>query len=249
MLIIPAIDLFDSQAVRLYKGDYRQVKVYSHHPEELARRFEEAGARLIHIVDLDAAYGKGKNNRETIQRIRQNVSCELEVGGGIRSAADISELLAAGITRLILGTVLVKEPMQAASWIADYHFHAIGGIDALEGRVKISGWRGKTEVKDVTLAARLRSLGIKELIYTNISRDGTMHGPDIKRTNVVARYASLPVILSGGIASEDDIAELKEKAHENIHGVIVGKALYENKVDLEELVRKFQSYTDDTERY
>jgi phosphoribosylformimino-5-aminoimidazole carboxamide ribotide isomerase len=247
MLIIPAIDLLDSQAVRLYKGDYKQAKVYSQHPTELARRFEEAGARLIHIVDLDAAYGAGKNNRETINRIRQSVSCDLEVGGGIRSAADISELMAAGITRLILGTVLIKEPMQVASWVADYHFHAIGGIDALEGRVKITGWRGETAVKDITLAARLRSLGIKELIYTNISRDGTLHGPDIERTNAVARYAALPVILSGGIGSEEDIAEIKEKAHENIHGVIVGKALYEQKVELDELIQKFQSYANDAD--
>ncbi len=247
MLIIPAIDLRGGQAVRLFKGDYKRMKVYSSHPAELAFEFQQAGARLIHIVDLDAAYGAGKNNRDVITQIRERVSCELEVGGGIRSEFDISELLAIGINRLILGTVLIKNPVQVADWIMEYHFHAIGGIDALEGQVKIAGWRGETKVKDTTLASQLRTLGIKELIYTNIARDGTLQGPDIERTNAVAKYASLPVILSGGISSEADIAAVKEKKHENIHGVIVGKAIYEKKVNLHDLILNYQSYANDAD--
>jgi phosphoribosylformimino-5-aminoimidazole carboxamide ribotide isomerase len=240
MLIIPAIDLLDGQAVRLYKGDYTRVKVYSRRPEELARKFEQAGARLIHIVDLDAAYGAGNNNREVISRIRQSVSCELEVGGGIRSTVDISSLLETGIKRLILGTVLVKDPDRAASWIAEYGFHAVGGIDALEGRVKISGWRGDSDLADLTLAEKLMSMGIKEIIYTNISRDGTLGGPDITRTNAVAAHTPLPVILSGGIGSAADITLVAKKAHRNIRGVIIGKALYEQKVNLSDLIQRHQ---------
>ncbi|MBN1798559.1 MAG: 1-(5-phosphoribosyl)-5-[(5-phosphoribosylamino)methylideneamino]imidazole-4-carboxamide isomerase [Spirochaetales bacterium] len=247
MLIIPAIDLLNGQAVRLFKGDYEQMKVYSSDPAELALEFQQAGTRLIHIVDLDAAYGAGRNNRDVIKQIRANVSCELEVGGGVRSELDIAELMAIGIDRLILGTVLIKNPVQVADWILEYHFHAIGGIDALEGHVKITGWRGETDVKDTTLASQLRTLGIKELIYTNISRDGTLQGPDIDRTNAVAKYASLPVILSGGISSEADIALVKENKHENVHGIIVGKAIYENKIDLREIIKKYQSYTNDVE--
>jgi phosphoribosylformimino-5-aminoimidazole carboxamide ribotide isomerase len=249
VLIIPAIDLLGGQAVRLYKGDYEQMKVYSSEPAELAFQFQQAGARLIHIVDLDAAYGAGKNNRGAIEKIRDRVSCELEVGGGIRSEADITELMAAGIMRLILGTVLIKHPIQVVDWIMEYRFHPVGGIDALDGQVKISGWRGETNIRDTTLASQLRTLGIKELIYTNISRDGTLQGPDIERTNAVAKYASLPVILSGGISCEEDIAAVRQNKHENVHGVIVGKAVYENKINLHDIIQKYQSYTNDTDHY
>jgi phosphoribosylformimino-5-aminoimidazole carboxamide ribotide isomerase len=241
MLIIPSIDLLDGQVVRLYKGDYKRTTVYSSEPAALALRFQQAGARLIHIVDLDAAYGEGKHNRETIKKIRGTVSCELEVGGGIRSVEDITELLAAGIMRLILGTVLVKHPDRAAAWIREHRFHAVGGIDALDGRVKISGWRGETNVEDTALASRLCALGIKELIYTNISRDGTLQGPDIERTNAMAESSSLPVILSGGISSEKDIAAVRQNKHKNVRGVIVGKAVYENKVNLDHIIRTYQS--------
>jgi phosphoribosylformimino-5-aminoimidazole carboxamide ribotide isomerase len=240
VLIIPAIDLFDGQCVRLFKGDYNNIKVYSAHPVELALSFQQAGARIIHIVDLDAAHGAGKNNRELIKRIKSSVSCELEVGGGIRKASDIEELLNLGIKRLVLGTILVKNPNQAKAWISQYPCQAIGGIDALAGQVKISGWRRKTGIKDTTLAARLKTLGIKEIIYTSISQDGTLLGPDIIHTNAVAESASLPVILSGGISSEEDIAKVCTAKHRNVYGIIVGKALYEHKVNLGSLIQKYQ---------
>jgi phosphoribosylformimino-5-aminoimidazole carboxamide ribotide isomerase len=244
MLIIPAIDLLDGKCVRLFKGDYKKAKVYSNDPAGMAVSFEQAGARLIHLVDLDAAYGAGKNNRAAINKIYSSVSCELEVGGGIRSSSDIRELLGLGITRLVLGTILVKNPGQAAAWIAELGFQAIGGIDALAGKVKISGWTDKTGTGDTELASGLKALGIKEIIYTSISRDGTLLGPDLARTNAVAAAAGLPVILSGGIGSEKDIAAVAGARHKNVYGVIVGKALYEQKVDLADLIRIYQLSTD-----
>jgi phosphoribosylformimino-5-aminoimidazole carboxamide ribotide isomerase len=240
MIIIPAIDLLDGKCVRLYKGNYEENIIYSEHPEEIAQHFEESGAQWIHIVDLNAARKNDQNNRETIQRIRDAVSCSIEVGGGIRTEKDVEELLELGIDKLILGTILVREPERVAKWCERFGSLFVAGIDALDGEIRISGWESGSRLKDVDFVKNLSELGLDGIIYTNISRDGTLAGPDIERTNLIARNSDLPVILSGGISSSTDIKKVFEKRHPNVKGVIIGKAIYENKLSLEEMIDEYQ---------
>lgn len=241
MIILPAIDILNGECVRLYKGAYDSSKVYSNKPEEIAKSFEEAGARWIHIVDLDAARGKGKTNRNTIGKIRDAVSCSLEVGGGIRTEDDVKDLLDIGIDKLILGTILAKEPIKVAKWAGIYGSMFVGGIDALNGKVKISGWEGDASMEDSDLAGRAMKLGLCGIIYTNISKDGTLEGPDIENTNRIAEASGLPVILSGGISSEEDIKKTVENCHPGVKGIITGKAIYENRLSIEECIKKYQT--------
>lgn len=240
MLIIPAIDLLDGKAVRLFKGDYNKVTLYHEDPVQLARDFEKAGAKRVHIVDLDAARGS-RTNRELIRKIRQATGFLIEVGGGIRSEDDVSELLDAGVERLILGTVLAKEPETIASWVSDFGKIFIAGIDALGGMVKVSGWQEGAEISDLELAARAAELGTVSIIYTNIAKDGTLSGPDVERSLSVAAASGLPVIVSGGVSSEGDIARIAALKDQRIAGVIAGKALYEGMIRLERVIQEYQT--------
>ena len=242
MLIIPAIDIIDGKCVRLYKGDYSKVTNYSDSPADVAVQLEEAGAKRIHIVDLDAAKGDGVNNRRTISEIRKKTSAVLELGGGIRADDDIKEILDIGIDRLILGTVFARKPEIGGEWIAKYGNNFIAGIDALNGEVKVSGWEKGSGVKDTELAAKAGEAGFCSIIYTNISRDGTLSGPDAQRTALIADASSLPVIVSGGISCEEDFKNIAEnKSYKGkIAGIITGKAFYENKFSLADVVEKYQ---------
>jgi len=235
MTIIPAIDILGGECVRLTQGEYQEATVYEKDPVAMARRFAEAGARRIHVVDLDAARGDSQTNRKKIRKIRRAVDCTIELGGGIRRDEDIEELLDLGIDRLIVGTAFARKPETVGGWIAHYGDVFLVGIDAMDGAVRISGWEQETQLADTDLAARARELKVAGVVYTSIGRDGTLSGPDVQRTNLVARACGLPVILSGGIGSMEDILRAKEEAAENVVGVIVGKALYEGKVRLDEL--------------
>ncbi len=241
MLIIPAIDLLNNQCVRLFKGDYSTSKVYSDKPEEIAESFIKSGVKRIHIVDLDAARGNTKNNREAITRICDAVDCTIEVGGGIRSKADIEELLKIGVNKLILGTILIKNPKNVIEWVKSYGDIFIGGIDVLNGYVKILGWEQASGVIDTDLANKLKDWGINEIIYTNISKDGTLSGADVESTNRIAKASGLSVILSGGISSDEDIEKVFSKRHSGVTGLITGKAIYENKINLEKVIKLYQN--------
>ena len=242
MTIIPAIDLLDSNCVRLYKGDYSQSKTYESNPSSVAVSFEKAGARRIHLVDLDAARSGAevKNNRDILKKVRAAVSGTLEVGGGIRSDRDVEELLEIGIDRLIVGTVLVRDPELVSGWIKKYGQVFIAGIDALNGEVKVSGWEEGSSLKDTDLAVKSADMGIISIIYTNIDRDGTLEGPDIESTAAIAEKSGLPVILSGGISSMEDIKKACEYKTGGIRGIITGKAIYEDRLDLPAVISKYQ---------
>ena len=241
MLIVPAIDLLAGQCVRLRQGDYNQVETYGLDPVEVAREFSAQGAKRLHIVDLDAARSGASNNRPVIHAVRQAFGGLVEVGGGVRSEADVEELLEAGADRLIVGTLLVREPETVARWVKRYGSVFIGGIDARGGEVKVAGWEEGSKLLDTELAARCRALGLISLVYTNIDRDGTLLGPDLERTLLVAEAAGLPVILSGGIASRVDFAAVAEVNHPLLAGVITGKAIYQNRIDLAEVIRHYQT--------
>ncbi|MCL2295373.1 MAG: 1-(5-phosphoribosyl)-5-[(5-phosphoribosylamino)methylideneamino]imidazole-4-carboxamide isomerase [Spirochaetes bacterium] len=243
MLIIPAIDILGGKCVRLYKGDYSKVTVYNDDAVAVAAALEAADAKRIHIVDLDAARGKGINNRKIISNIRKKVKAVLELGGGIRSEEDISELLSIGIDRLILGTVFAREPEKCLSWIKKYGGSKfIAGIDALNGEVRISGWEEGSGLKDSDLAKKAAEAGFCSIIYTNISRDGTLSGPDTENTKRIAEESGLPVIVSGGISCEDDFQKITQDAAAKgkIAGIITGKAFYDGKFDLASVIKKYQ---------
>ncbi|MFP4065936.1 MAG: 1-(5-phosphoribosyl)-5-[(5-phosphoribosylamino)methylideneamino]imidazole-4-carboxamide isomerase [Spirochaetaceae bacterium] len=241
MTIIPAVDLLRGQCARLHQGDYEEATFYDRDPVSVAREFEQAGVKRIHIVDLDAAHGDKVTNRKQIRKIRKAVGCIIELGGGVRSDDDIEELLDLGIDRLVLGTTFARKPRILEGWSAHYGEVFVAGIDARDGVVYVSGWEQKTRVEDTELALQAAAVGASSIVYTNIDRDGTLSGPDIERTNLIAETSGLPVVLSGGIGSEKDVHTAVEGAHPGVRGIIVGKALYEGAVDLRSLVDKYQS--------
>jgi phosphoribosylformimino-5-aminoimidazole carboxamide ribotide isomerase len=238
--IIPSIDILNNECVRLLQGRYSDVTVYSKDPVAIAESYEKAGAERIHIVDLDGARGKGKNNRSIISRIRQAVSCTLETGGGVRTEEDIKELISIGIDKLIAGTVFAQDPVKVKKWVDKFGDIFIAGIDAFDGKVKIAGWEADSGIADTVLAKKAGEIGLKEIIYTNISGDGTLKGPDIARTRLIAEESGLPVILSGGISSRKDIENIVRENCPLITGVIIGKAIYEQKVFVPDLIHSFQ---------
>jgi phosphoribosylformimino-5-aminoimidazole carboxamide ribotide isomerase len=239
MIIIPAIDLLDGSCVRLYRGNYSQSTVYDLDPVRRAVSFAEAGARRIHLVDLNAARGDSRNNRETVGRIRGSVEALLQVGGGIRSQGDIDELTQIGIDRLVVGTSLVTAPDEVRRWAQAAAGRIIAGIDARDGMIRISGWERETEMRDEEAAKRAAELGAAEIIYTNIARDGTMEGPDLDSCARIAQAAGLPVIVSGGVRGAEDFEAVSRRESEGLMGVIAGKALYEGTFDLAEALTHY----------
>lgn len=240
MVIIPAIDLLGGECVRLYKGDYNEVKSYERNPSVAAAAFESLGIKRLHLVDLDAARGEGKHNRDAVRKIRSSFSGIIELGGGVRSEDDVRELLDIGVDRLIVGTVLAKEPDKVAAWIQSFGSVFIAGIDALDGEVKVSGWEKGTSLQDTDLARKCAAMGIGNIIYTNIDRDGTLAGPDLANTNRIAEESGLTLTLSGGISSQDDLNDVFANGHPLVKGIITGKAYYEGRIDLKKAVRDFQ---------
>ena len=240
MHIIPSLDILNGQCVQLTQGNFRDVEVYDKDPVTVARDYEQSGARRIHIVDLDAVRGAGQVNQKKIRKIRKAVSCSIEIGGGIRDDNDIERLLDIGIDRLVVGTVFARSPNLVQGWIAHYGRIFLAAIDARDGQVFVDGWEQEIRSKDVELARRVKTAGLKAIIYTNILRDGMLNGPDIDRTNAITQAAvDIPVILSGGISSMDDLQMMKENSHQNVVGVILGKVLFKQDINLADAIKTF----------
>ena len=232
MTIIPAIDLQNGEAVRLYKGDYSQKTVYSQNPAVLARRFEEMGAHYLHVVDLDGAKGGGTANLETIKAIRAAVRMPIQVGGGIRHAETVRLYLDdIGINRVILGTAAVENPAFVREQINKYTAERIVvGVDVRDGRAATNGWLRDSGMDYLVYIERLKALGVKLIVVTDIARDGALTSPNWA---MMEKIKGMDVIVSGGVACDDDILKAKDYA-----GVIVGKAYYEGKVDLRKCLKK-----------
>ena len=237
MLIIPAIDLYDNAVVRLHQGSYEEVTRYGSDPATVARRFVSAGARRIHIVDLSAARNEG-DNRNAIRSIRAAVDCELEIGGGVRTPEDARRLREWGLDYLVAGTRFARDPVEVGRWIEELGVRMIAGIDARDGVVRVSGWEESAGMAPCDLARRAREVGISALEYTNIANDGAFTGPDLPGTEELAECAAgVPVIASGGVRDLSDIAAAAKRP--SIYGIIVGRALYENRLDLAEAIEQF----------
>lgn len=238
MLIIPAIDLKEGLCVRLTEGREESVKVYDRDPVEAARAYEQAGAELIHVVDLDGAFaGSAAVNRSTIRRIIQAVSVPVEVGGGVRSLEDIAELLEeVGVRFVIVGTLAVEQPRVLEAAVTRYGPSVVVGIDAREGLVATRGWKSPTGVDARDLASRMVGMGVGRIIYTDIARDGRLAGPNLEMTRAIALASGIRITASGGVSSLEDIARLCELEVDGVDSVIVGKALYEGRFSVQQAV-------------
>lgn len=236
MLILPAIDLRGGNCVRLVKGDFKQETIYSEHPEEIALRWEGGGAEFLHVVDLDGALAGEPQNMDAIKRILQAVKIPVEVGGGIRSMESIDRLLSIGVSRVILGSVAVHKEELVQEACSAYGNRIVVGIDAKKGIVATDGWEKSGDISAVELAKKLGTFGLETIIYTDISRDGTLSGVNVTETAHLARASGIKVIASGGVKSISDIEELKKRECDGIIGVIVGKSIYEGTLSLTEAI-------------
>lgn len=238
MKLFPAIDIKNGQCVRLTQGSFQDVLVYSNTPLKIAKQWEAQGASFIHIVDLDGALVGHSVNDEVIKAIVAEVKIPVQVGGGIRTIKDIENKLSLGIDRVIIGTKAVKDPAFIKEAITTFGTERIViGIDAKDGMVAIEGWEQISNHQAVSLAMEMKKYGVKTIVYTDISKDGMLQGPNILHTKELVETTGLNIIASGGVSSLKDLEMLKEI---NVYGAIIGKALYEKRVDLEKAVALFE---------
>ena len=233
MKIFPAIDLRDGKAVRLYQGDYDQMTVYSDSPVEVAKSFKAKGADCLHLVDLDGAKDGRLVNFDTIKEIVEEVDMYVEVGGGIRDEERIRQYLELGVGRVILGTIAVKDPEFLEAMVTKYGERISVGVDARDGYVAVNGWKEITDRESFEFCRYLRDIGVKTVIYTDISRDGGLEGTNMEAYRKLQNIEGLEVTASGGISFEEEITALKDVAA----AAILGKAIYSGKLDLERAVK------------
>ncbi len=239
MFVIPAIDLKGGQCVRLLQGKEDAVTIYSNDPASTAKKWEECGAKLLHVVDLDGAFTGSQKNLDAIIKIRESVLIDVEVGGGIRDIKKIDDLISIGINRIILGTAVIEKPSLLKDACARYPGRILAGIDAKDGKAAVKGWVEITGTNAKDLAREMEKAGAAGIIYTDISRDGMLAGPNIPAMREMVETVNIPIIASGGVSSIKDIISLKEI--KNLWGVITGKAIYSGAVDLKEAIRIAQS--------
>ena len=232
MIIIPAIDLKEGQCVRLRQGIMEDSTVYSDDPVEVAKKWEHMGADIIHVVDLDGAIAGKPINQKIIKDITESVEIRIQVGGGIRNLKTVEEYIDMGVWRIVLGTIAIKNPLLVEDACNSFPGQVAVGIDAKDGMVAIKGWTEKTEEKAIDFAAELEDLGVSVIIYTDISRDGMLTGPNITAIKEMAMSLSIPLIASGGVSSMDDLMALHSLEDCGVEGAIVGKAIYTGDIDL-----------------
>lgn len=236
MRLYPAIDLKDGKCVRLFKGDYNQMTVFGE-PVEMAKKWESQGAKFLHLVDLDGAKDGVSKNLEVIKDIIANINIPVELGGGIRNIEQIKKILDIGVSRVILGSIAVKNPAIVKEAIDLFGSERIVvGVDAKEFKVAINGWLEDTKLDALEFCKELEQIGVKYVIFTDISKDGTMTGVNLEQTKVLVDNTNLEIIASGGVASIDDLRKVDSIGCE---GVIIGKAIYLGTINLEEAEKEF----------
>lgn len=238
MLILPAIDLRAGRCVRLTQGRKDAAKVYDANPVDVAQAFEAAGARMLHVVDLDAAFSESNvRNREVLRELIRAIDIPIQFGGGLRSTKDVEQVIELGVTRVVIGTVAVESMDKLRTMVRYARQHIVVGIDAKAGQVVTHGWENQETVSALSLALRVAEIGIERIVYTDVARDGMLQGLNIEQTCKIARESGLKVTASGGVSSLDDLKDLKAVSNYGIDSVIVGKALYEGLFTLEEAVK------------
>jgi phosphoribosylformimino-5-aminoimidazole carboxamide ribotide isomerase len=238
MILLPAIDLLDQQCVRLSQGVFTDKKVYSIDPLEVAKSFENAGASMLHIVDLNAAKGDSNDNEQVIQSIMNHIDIPIQVGGGIRSLEKAERLLSYGVSRVIVGTLAIENKALLKQMIEKFPKRIMVSLDASQGFVAIKGWKEITQISALELCKELASYGIETIVYTDIAKDGMMQGPNFNDYIQLSQETSIQIIASGGVSSLDDLIKLNEIG---LYGAIIGKAIYEKKIQLKEAIQCLQN--------
>lgn len=242
MRIIPAVDIKAGQCVRLVQGQADQETVYSNDPVAMACHWDEEGAQLIHVVDLDGAFDGKPVNVDIIKNIIYNSTVDIQIGGGIRTMDALSAYFDAGAYRIILGTIAQQQPEFVAQACKKYPGKILVGIDARNGKVAIQGWREVSDQSAADLAKSLESAGVAGYIFTDISKDGMMQGPNLEQIKEFASATTTPVIASGGVSRIEDVINLLALEKEGVEGMIIGKALYDKKLDYREILKKVKEH-------
>ena len=229
MILFPAIDLFEGKAVRLFKGDYAQMTVYSEHPEEIGKEFAACGATHAHLVDLEGAKSGETPNLETVIRIRESCGLFCEIGGGIRSMEVVKRYLDAGLDRAILGTAAVEDEKFLTAAVEKYGEKIAVGADVRDGYIAVKGWTEKSSIGLMDFCRKMEKIGVKTLICTDISRDGAMRGTNREMYRELSEELGLQITASGGVSSLEDVESLRKM---NLYGAIIGKAYYTGDIDL-----------------
>lgn len=237
MLIYPAIDMYDKKAVRLFKGDYNQMTVYSENPVEVAIDFKNCGATHIHLVDLEGAKSGTTPNFEVVKNIKDSTGLFCEIGGGIRNMDVIDKYITAGVDRVILGTAAVTNPGFVEEAVAKYGDRIAVGIDIKDGYVAIKGWTETSDDDAFAFCDKMQNIGVKTIICTDISKDGAMQGTNHELYKELSQRFDIQIIASGGVSTIDDIAKLRKL---DIYGAIIGKAYYTKAIDLKEAIEVAQ---------
>ena len=236
MIIIPAVDIKDGKCVRLLQGRMDSETVFSDDPESMAVRWEQEGARRIHVVDLDGAVSQGPRNTATIKKIVESVTVDIQVGGGIRNEDTVKRYLDIGVKRIIIGTEAIRNPEFVKKAAESFPGQVILGIDARNGLVAIEGWTRTTRMRAVDLAKEFEGYGVAGINFTDIHRDGMQTGPNIEETRQLAEAISIPVFASGGVSTLTDIKNLLPLEKIGVQGVITGRALYSGTLNLKEAI-------------
>ena len=224
--------------MRLRQGHRSELKVYDDDPVEMARNFEAAGARMLHVVDLDGAYAGGDSrNRKVVRRIIRAIEIPVQFGGGMRTVSDVQQMIEFGAAQVVIGTLAVESPATLENFVQLFGFRICAGIDARGGQVLVEGWERQAKISAVELARRVADAGVDRIVYTDVARDGTLEGVNTEQTCAIARASGLRVTASGGVSSLDDIRQLLGVRSCGVDSVIIRKALYEGRFTLQEALR------------
>lgn len=237
MIIFPAIDLKQGKCVRLFKGNLNEVTIFNNSPSNQALEFEKYGFKFIHVVDLDGAVNGITINQNSVKEILQNIKIPVQLGGGIRDLATIEKWLKLGVNRVILGTLAIKNPDIVKEACREFPNQIVVGIDSVNGMVATEGWLKTNNIGVVELAKQFEDCGVSAIIYTDINRDGTLSGADIEGSIKLTNSLSIPIIISGGISNIKEVIKIRNLKNPQIAGVIIGRAIYDKKVSIEDLIK------------
>lgn len=234
MIIYPAIDIKDRSCVRLVQGDYDEVTIYEKDPVKVALKWESLGAEILHLVDLDGARGGVRINEDVVKDIVKSVNIPVQIGGGIRDTDGVETYLKSGVKYVIIGTAAIKNPTWLEEIVDKYGERIIVSIDAKNGLIATDGWESTSDKKALDYIKELKDMGVNRIVYTDIAKDGMLIGPNFEIYEDLKKEVDIEIIASGGVTTKDDIMRLKEI---DVYGAIIGKALYEGRLDLEEVVK------------
>ena len=237
MIIFPAIDIKDGVCVRLIRGDYRQITSYENSPIDQATKYFQNGFNNIHIVDIDGALHGRPVNSTTINEIVKKVKSKIQIGGGIRTIDDISRWIEMGIDRIVMGTAAVENIELLETACNKFKNKIAVALDVKDGFIALSGWTKRTNISAIDFIKKIQNFGVSRIIYTDINRDGTKQGPNIKDTVELSSKTKIPLVISGGVSSIEDIKKIKSLNNPNIEGVIIGKSIYDGDIKISDLAK------------